>query len=153
MIIIGGWFFFCCRRFKGGTGAPQVSAGERSRGGRLRAEWLTRGDNEAASFTASDSVRVLFLPPVELLRRGLAGNVQPRRLLISAVSGSRTRLGRDRPFFLHKACTFSRTRSAKSSNVISLISFILILTRGGLVPVFDKLRDQKEKPAPRIINQ
>lgn len=67
--------------------------------GGLRAEWLTRGDNEAASFTASDSVRVLFLPPVELLSRGLAGNVQPRRLLISAVSGSRTRLGRDRPFF------------------------------------------------------
>lgn len=46
-----------------------------------------------------------FSSPVELLSGGLAGNVQPRRLLVSAVSGSCTRLGPDRPFFAHQGRT------------------------------------------------
>lgn len=47
--------------------------------------WLGRGDNEAASFTASTRLWSCLL--LNYCAGALIGNVQSRRLLINAVSG------------------------------------------------------------------
>lgn len=84
-----------------------------------------------------------FSPPLpaELLSRGLAGNVQPRRLLISAVSGFFNRLG---PNLKPALLFFNQVHEVLPCDFL-YFSSLLFLIRVELIPVFDKLRDQKER--------